>query len=674
MFSLLVLPVFFSSSFSHLLFHLPLPITHSLTCLFSSYSFKSKKNPSRERTASRSPPLGTTIPSCLRSPTSPPLFPAPPPSSTGKTTSNTLDNAFPPPSPPSPTSTSPPTSPADTAPLAPPTPLAALCTVYTSAATSATVSTPLTAASQMRTVPLRACCPECVLRTEVREECFSRGAERVFRRRAGHPGAQPSLFLAARAGGFLCAGDGDAEGDGEGSRLLSGTGGDAEGTRLLSGTGLAEVTRLVAELERRRASASPSPVGTPSGDGVGGRTSPSLLGPALARVVEGGRGSPAYGERLTADGSRQGSRQGSRHGSGRASPLLPLGIAVDEVDKERRRRSADLGTLSGGGVVVLDDEYEAALGYRDRAPRTPSPRSKPVPAYADDDDAELFPLPSRGSTPGTSPRGSPAGSPGGSAVSVARGGGSPKAGGLLAQATQARGGTPYSREGVQGGAGEKACVVLGAVGRREREERESEKERRATCARGLLLPPGDVRGNGNGHERGENGSGSSREGSVSSGEGSEAERRDVEKPLPVLPRLAASVLAAGPYSPAIAPRVYPPPISPTTAAGQGSHHARGASAPPGPSSRARSPPTAFPASASAPSASAPSTATPAPPPPAPLRRASSAARLRSPSTSSTGTGKGGGGGSAAGRKAFGALVDVLKGVTSMSGGPGGVAV
>ncbi|KAJ6605265.1 hypothetical protein DFH09DRAFT_1300001 [Mycena vulgaris] len=581
-------------------------------------SFKSKT-----RATSRSPPpVAHSIPSCLRA--APASLPLCDPSLTA----------------PFPTDPSTPTA------HAPRTPFSTLSAIYTSPAATTTI---YAGAGGPRTVPLRACCPECAAHADVPEEAFSRGAQRVRRRTASGTGGS-TLFAAAQAGGFL-------------------TGVDADAPPLMHATGLAEVNRLVAELERRRASATPSP--TPSagggkGSGEGGRASPSLLGPALARVIEGGAG---YGERLApADG---------RSGSGRASPLLPLGIAVDEVDKERRRRSVDLGGLRRGlaAGAALEGVEDDGCAVPSSAPATATAYAKmtQIHACADDDDADLFPLPSRSSTPRSTPAPSPKGSPVGSDLSVHRvgGKGSPKVPSALGPGAEGRDHARDCSDGArerererERSRSEAVCIALGSGGRRAREEREKVEK----CERGLLCPPGSGSG--------------SKESSRNSSR--EREARDVDKPLPVLPRLATSVLAAGPYSPALAPRV-----DPAASRGGGSHHLRVASAPAGspttlsgsasvgagfPSSAPASAPKPIVASASASastststSASAPTSTSPLtrststsprapalPPPPSPtLRRAaSSSSRLRSPSTSSTGK---------AGRKAFGALVDVLKG-------------
>ncbi|KAJ7857169.1 hypothetical protein B0H13DRAFT_1159605 [Mycena leptocephala] len=710
------------------------------------------------------------------------------------------------------------------------------------------------------------------------------------------------LFDAARRGGFLDmptspsgVGAGAGYYPGMGTGAYTGPGGtehtlnataNAEkrlsGNALMSGTGVTEVNRLVAELERRR-SATPSPRASPGGTppitptygtylgaftggsgrvspspafaGSGGegregegRASPSQLGSALAKIADGhGHGAGVYGAHL-----EPGSAHGSHHntppyaGSGRVSPLLPLGIAVDEVDKERRRRSGEFGALAAGGgdfsgvggVIVLGEEDEEEDAEEEgKAPRTPSPQilydgvsathtsyfapkpagytsptagnhpipptgytaptnippsfsrrrsvtpNVPVRAYADDDDAELFPLPSassgsRNSTPRDTPRGTPQASPAASASDVSvtlpsgaaaklgtDGGtgvtakrlssdgsvnvnakrlsrGSPKAGALLPAALTGAArerdasSPPLSPRDREKSRSEAVCVALGSTGRREREERErAERERErepsggdkgvpmAKCARGLLLPPGDER------ECDSSASSSSREGSrAGSREGScdresassdaEGEGRDLERPLPVLARLATSVLAAGPYSPALAPRSYAEDVHLTANAGKSSH-LRVASAPASTSSSSTSAPTASSSTTAPPgrsanppslvssesdsaaattptrsrtkSASTSSTSPTTPKPPARsatltnvtslqpppqqgLRRASSFARLRSTSTSSSGPGSGSGGVMGkGGRKAFGALVDVLKGVTSLSGG-GGVAV
>ncbi|KAJ7363087.1 hypothetical protein DFH08DRAFT_329847 [Mycena albidolilacea] len=385
----------------------------------------------------------------------------------------------------------------------------------------------------------------------------------------------------------------------------------------------------------------------------------------------------------------------------------------------------------------------------------------PVRGYADDDDAELFPLPSasgsRGGTPRESPRGSPAASASdvnvtlSSAKPLSRG--SPKAGALLPAALT---GAAKEREAgaVLGGNGdgngkekardpgvgagenredstpppspkerersrsEAVCLALGSMGRREREA----LERSAKCSRGLLLPPGDERecsdsssthsNNSNSNSNSHSNAGS-REGSMEGGSGESAVAgagagvRTGEKPLPVLPHLATSVLAAGLYSPAIASRGHPREANASnessSTSGSGStqgkgSHLRVASAPAGVSLASASAseeaassttpaPTATPATptsastatptpttgrstraASTPSAapvkgnrakSASTASATAPAPGQLLRRDSSFKRLRSTSTSSAGK--------SGGRKAFGALVEVLKGVTSMSG-------
>ncbi|KAJ7649337.1 hypothetical protein DFH06DRAFT_1475763, partial [Mycena polygramma] len=659
------------------------------------------------------------------------------------------------------------------------------------------------AGAEREVVPLRACCLECAAnaKMEVQEEAFSRGALRVRRRAALFASAcgggqglvgmgEASVVEAARRGGFL-----DSPSVGASPFALSGGAGGAghgdegaegeSGQKLMSGTGLTEVNRLVAELERRRASRSgtPTPPVSPTYPSSHGRASPSLLGPALARIVtaerEAANAGSVYGERLT-PGSACGSGSGSRHGSGTASPLLPLGIAVDEVDKERRRRSEDLGMRD---VVVLgddDDEYELVDDFRCPASAPPttyafsaapsgyalasspsgyaasSPSlgintnttggsgmgmgssrrrsytpNKPVAGYVDDDDAELFPLPSRSASGSPRSAGTPvARSPAASASDVSLGvtgaGGqrervSPKAGALLPVALTGAA-KERERESSSGsGSGSKetpppspreserrerersrseaVCVALGSMGRREREERERgasasagqprERERNwsgasasgvSKCARGLLLPPGDERECDAGS--GSSSASNSREGSRERGSGSSEAGAEAGKPLPVLPPLATSVLAAGPYSPVIEKPVE---RQEHGSVGKGSH-LRGASAPAAPGSSGLTtsttrtvtptptPPTARSTSATsstkptsgtkpiATRAKSGSTSLAAAPLLAPgtptLRRASSFARMRSASSSSAH--KSGGGG---GRNPFGALVDVLKGVT-----------
>ncbi|KAJ7606012.1 hypothetical protein FB45DRAFT_1012233 [Roridomyces roridus] len=165
---------------------------------------------------------------------------------------------------------------------------------------------------------------------------------------------------------------------------------------------------------------------------------------------------------------------------------------------------------------------------------------------SDDDDADLFPLPSASSsTPATSPAGSDT-----SVHRLVNVKGSPRAPGLLPAALAGAragsgSGTPYSREGVQEGMrcrsrSEAVCVALGSgAGRGRREQQEEDGE----------------------------------DGWV------EVASSDQEKPLPIIPPLAASVLAAGPYSPALAPRVTTQQASLAAAAGHGQGHLRVSSAP-----------------------------------------------------------------------------------------------
>ncbi|KAJ7611334.1 hypothetical protein FB45DRAFT_1120103 [Roridomyces roridus] len=179
-------------------------------------------------------------------------------------------------------------------------------------------------------------------------------------------------------------------------------------------------------------------------------------------------------------------------------------------------------------------------------PYLPPAPSRPIAVYADDDDADLFPLPSASSsTPATSPAGSDT-----SVHRLVNVKGSPRAAGLLPAAlASARAGsgsgTPYSREGVQEGMrcrsrSEAVCVALGSgAGRGRREQQEEDGE----------------------------------DGWV------EVASSDQEKPLPIIPPLAASVLAAGPYSPALAPRVTTQQASLAAAAGHGQGHLRVSSAP-----------------------------------------------------------------------------------------------
>ncbi|KAF7367743.1 hypothetical protein MSAN_00838200 [Mycena sanguinolenta] len=514
-------------------------------------SFKSRKPSSRSRErnrdASRSPPAITpTLPSCLRAPTiafasdSASSRPPPSPSASASPSFSSLaaeESA--------PITASASTCASDTqAPTAsserlPPMhspPLAALPAIYTSPIVSpselaSTSSPPLSSSpstsaaplsssppntyvnphnAQLQTVPLRPCCPECVAnaKMDVQEEAFSRGALRVRRRGAafGHGTGigGGALFEAARRGGFLdmaspptpvspgFAGPG-------GQDPLGGRG---EGSQLISGTGLAQVNRLVAELEERRLrtsrSATPTPPVSPTEPTATGRASPSLLGPALARIADPLPETQASATAHKRDAAVHAHGYGdllvpgdalAHPGSGRASPLLPLGIAVDEVDKVRRKRSesefgsgvlggadAVLEALSGMDEVVIDlddadteGEGESGEGggggtsptiLHDRtitssptgslaslaiSPSATTPASSvpgipasappastsfpssssfptflsanpkrrsfnaPVRGYADDDDADLFPLPSssRAATPssvGDAPR------------------------------------------------------------------------------------------------------------------------------------------------------------------------------------------------------------------------------------------------------------------------------
>ncbi|KAK7007997.1 hypothetical protein R3P38DRAFT_3593118 [Favolaschia claudopus] len=694
--------------------------------------FTTKKS-SRDRTPSRSPPaIAPTLPSCLRTP---PIHPGSVSTTTPDASSTSFSILGPSLASTSRIPQSEVTPLPDATPLSPPLPPLSAVHITSPSPTPTTI-----------TVPLRPCCLECALnaKMEVLEESFSRGALRV-RRRAGGPGRiGDTLFDAARRAGLLDApptpsiitdlGVIDDESDG--------------GSGLISGTGLAEVNRLVAELELKRLSrsATPTPPKSPTYGGTPVRApSPSLLGPALARIAEGG--------------SKSSSRAGSIHGdellvpgsvaeTGRASPLLSLGIAVDEVDKEvRRRKSAelDLGVglrlVRGGGIIDLDASEED----EDRPPASappvaapfafpPSPTlappasakakrrsvNLPVRGYADDDDADLFPLPSalgsgsRGgtptprSTPSASPRGSPAASASDVSVHLLSAGVHGSGGNLkrlsrgspvLPSAMRERESSAESGDAMRAPSptmrtpSQTVCVTLGAVGRKEREARElaalkeresaakdKERERKlsgnvtggvamAKCSRGLLLPPGD--------DRDCSESSSSREGSIdrrSSADMSTSEGVE-EKKLPDLP----GAVTPRPYSPGLSAssssarpgihlRIASAPAevssSSSTSRSQSHHHSTSSSlvpavsAPTLPSTAPTHPKSASSSAVGSPRGKSASSSPAVPP----LARNSSLKRLRSSSAaSSTKSG---------GRKAFGALVDVLKGVTSMSGGTG----
>ncbi|KAK7065005.1 hypothetical protein R3P38DRAFT_63466 [Favolaschia claudopus] len=693
--------------------------------------FTTKKS-SRDRTPSRSPPaIAPTLPSCLRTP---PILLGSVTTTTPDASSTSFSILGPSLASTSKISQSEVTPLPEATPLSPPLPPLSAVHITSPSPTPAVI-----------TVPLRPCCLECALnaKMEVLEESFSRGALRV-RRRAGGPGRiGDTLFDAARRAGLLDApptpsiitdlGVIDDESDG--------------GSGLISGTGLAEVNRLVAELELKRLSrsATPTPPKSPTYGGTPVRApSPSLLGPALARIAEGG--------------SKSSSRAGSIHGdellvpgsvaeTGRASPLLSLGIAVDEVDKEvRRRKSAelDLGVglrlVRGGGIIDLDASED-----EDRPPASappvaapfafpPSPTlappasakakrrsvNLPVRGYADDDDAELFPLPSalgsRGgtptprSTPSASPRGSPAASASDVSVHLLSAGVHGSGGNLkrlsrgspvLPSAMRERESSAESGDAMRAPnptmrtPSQTVCVTLGAVGRKEREARElaalkeresaakdKERERKlsgnvtggvamAKCSRGLLLPPGD--------DRDCSESSSSREGSIdrrssadmSTSEGVE-EKRLPDLPGAVTPRPYSPGLSASSSSSSARPGIHlriasaPAEVSSSssTSRSQSHHHSTSSSlvtavsAPTIPSTTTTHPKSASSSAVGSPRGKSASSSPAVPP----LARNSSLKRLRSSSAaSSTKSG---------GRKAFGALVDVLKGVTSMSGGTG----
>ncbi|KAF7289890.1 hypothetical protein MIND_01363700 [Mycena indigotica] len=729
-------------------------------------SFKSKKSSSHsrerdQRNSSRSPPSAPHhIPSCLRVPT--------------------FEHPLPP------------------LPVQEHRPLTALAAVYP----SAQVQVLSTGAVPPITIPIRGCCPECLLHTDAPTEEFSRGAMRVRRRGVGFgvgsfsPTGPDNLLFTPPA---------------DGTEALD---------HLVSGIGVANVNRLVAELEerkRRSRSGTPSPAGTPPITPTvavsPGRISPSLLGPALVRVVE---SRAPYGAYLSAQELVQAASSSSDNlashsdTQGRGSPLLPLGIAVDEVDKERRRRSIDLvATIRhhhSGDIIILGEEDEEVDWPRDVTIRKASPSTskqsspatsprlnskRPPPlhpqGYAEDDEADLFPLPSSSSKPTTplsTPRHSPHPSPAGSdsSLNLARmttstsesvaGRASP----LLRDAL-ANNNAKYERrvsasilEGRERSRSEAVCVALGGAGKREREKKEKEREtapnslhdregsnasississtasgqlgshKTAKCERGLLLPPGDERdpthtaeprGRGDAASLSSNTSRSSSRDSRCSDNDSGVD----EKALPNLPPLATSVLAAGPYSPTLAPRL---PVYASLAmlseseseSGEGatmeareqeeeqtvgraaglrvgspesihnskraSLHLRVASAPAAaPSSSSNTSPIAEPpvtspkallTSNNSSLSTTLSKPKPAPPitrtgrgksastsltldkssstqPPSPIvRRSNSLARIRSTSVSSVGKGTG--------RKAFGALVDVLRGVASVGGGGG----
>ncbi|KAJ7057873.1 hypothetical protein C8F01DRAFT_1151389 [Mycena amicta] len=536
-------------------------------------------------------------------------------------------------------------------------PLTSLIAVHASTSTSTAAaspshSNPAGAAVPPMTVPIRACCPECVVHADAPTEEFSRGAMRIRRRGLGFGvgsfSAPDNILFSPLSPSSVTVAHETEDGD-----------------RLISGSGVANVNRLVAELEERKRSsrsATPSPVGTPPISPMGahhpGRLSPSLLGPALARIRESRTPSA---ESLVHLASTEVPVRPDMEGRG--SPLLPLGIAVDEVDKELRRRSIDIGAAirhgHGAGFIVLgeedDEDWPGNAAMRKPSPPTSSkqrspattprlankrlPPLQPPRGYVDDEEADLFPLPSASSskppTPIPSPRHSPAGSklssPAGSDVSVnlhrlaasasegaggkaspllkdalannnvkyghrrtASGGSESVAGlGLGAAPTVAEGGRERSRS-------EAVCVALGGVGMRERQRREQGKElaqtpmqghandregsevsvsslpsigsfantsqlhihRMAKCERGLLLPPGDERDFSptiDSRGRGDLASLSSNTSRSSSRDSRCSDSDSItgtdEKPLPGLPRLATSILAAGPYSPALAPRL-----------------------------------------------------------------------------------------------------------------------
>ncbi|KAF7323913.1 hypothetical protein MKEN_00612700 [Mycena kentingensis (nom. inval.)] len=466
-------------------------------------SFKSKKSPSShsrerdQRNPSRSPPaIAPHVPSCLRAS-----------SSSGHPLPQLPVQA----------------------------PLTTLIAVYSSPSSSSPASLSSSAAAPPPiTIPLRSCCPECAAHADAQTEEFSRGAMRVRRRGMGF-----GVGSLVGADNMLYSPSPVAD--------------DPEGDKLVSGSGVANVNRLVAELEerkRRSRSGTPSPIGTPPISPISphppGRVSPSLLGPALVRVVE---GRIPYGDLLSASSAEallphpSSSVEALVHDGARTpSPLLPLGIAVDEVDKERRRRSIDAGVAvrhgNGTGVYVLAEEDDEALqelwlssrsGSRKASPSaTPRPHGSPADspslgsrrpplfrtqAYVDDDEADLFPLPSASSskppTPVPTPPVSRQSTPPGSSSDVslhrlaasASDGGPGRASPLLrdALANANQNVKPGHRRSVSASSptslsigkghapgmsdaarersrSEAVCVALGGMGRRERERKERERE------------------------------------------------------------------------------------------------------------------------------------------------------------------------------------------------------
>ncbi|KAF8144385.1 hypothetical protein K438DRAFT_580891 [Mycena galopus ATCC 62051] len=124
-------------------------------------------------------------------------------------------------------------------------------------------------ASPLCTLPLRRCCPQCSAKgkMEVTEEAFSPGALKVRRRVGGW-----SRGFGAMRGRVLDMGSIDM-----GAAASPGTSTDTVGVTVLrSGTGLAQVNRLVAELDGRR---SRSPSATPT----------SAVLPTAARDMHGRR-------------------------------------------------------------------------------------------------------------------------------------------------------------------------------------------------------------------------------------------------------------------------------------------------------------------------------------------------------------------------------------------------
>ncbi|KAF8164474.1 hypothetical protein K438DRAFT_1857810 [Mycena galopus ATCC 62051] len=148
--------------------------------------------------------------------------------------------------------------------------LPGLCAINSSPISSPSSTDASNPSSPLHTLPLRRCCPKCSAKgkMEVTEEAFSPGALKVRRRVGGW-----SRGFGAMRGRVLDMGSIDMGS----SAASTGTSADiVEGTVLRSGTGLAQVNRLVAELDGRR---SRSPSATPT----------SAVLPTAARDMHGRR-------------------------------------------------------------------------------------------------------------------------------------------------------------------------------------------------------------------------------------------------------------------------------------------------------------------------------------------------------------------------------------------------